>query len=220
MKHLATSFILFFSLLAFCQNKEKPIYYIDVDGAIITKKIFIEKKRKPIDNGGYLNIYLENDTCFVSKLIPRKNYGILKENEHLNLLNQIKDNSKKIISYYTLILYHPGKDQCNGGRTFNVHKIPRNIFSTKYVKHLRRKENYSVFWIHQKDSELNFTKKGIIKWQSDKDQYVENMFFKYHYSCNSFVIINNKTREYISVFGESGAPTVLDVVDEMKKSDK
>ena len=119
-----------------------------------------------------------------------------------------------VSSKYTIIKYHPGRDRCNGGRVkYNGHR--NHAFGKKYIQKLYKDYNVKTFWIHKKDSTVNFKDSGWINWQLDINQIVEKLFFKYHYPCGSFVVINNESKNYISIFGEYGASTVIEIVEEM-----
>ena len=53
---------------------------------------------------------------------------------------------------------------------------------------------------------------GIIKWHKDPNKIIEELFFKYHYPCMSFVAISGNG-EFISFFGEFGKETVWTAVE-------
>ena len=206
--------LLYFSLLSIYSQSEKLIYYYDVDGSKISKKNYVEKSsRYKSLNKNYLSTTFENDTCYIKKLVKRKNYGKLKKSE-LDSLYKTINNTTKSNQKFTLIHYHPGRDGCNDG-SISSNGIKNNIYNKQYLRRL--KKDYKIYWIYKKDETLNFEKAKSIDWQIDKNQFIEKTFFKYHYLCNSFVIIDNDTGNYISIFGESGGQTVIEIAEEMKK---
>lgn len=209
---------LWVTFICFSQEKDKPVYFFDVNGEIISQLLFNKKKAFNEGEPTYLSLYFENDTSFIAKLHPRKKYGRLSEKDYLNLKNYLKT-KKKTNKDYTLIQYHPGRDRCNGGRSYHLGNSRYGIYSRWYLKKLINEYNYDIHWFHKKDSTMKFRSRGPIKWKVDDKDFMKNLFFPYHFPCNSFVVISNNTKNYIAVYGESGGMTVMDVANEMKQVD-
>ncbi len=90
------------------------------------------------------------------------------------------------------------------------------------TKHLLKKLDDDVgiqnYWIHKKDKQVQYHKIKSIDWQLDKNETVEKLFFKLHYPCHSFVIVDNFSKNYISFFGEYHSQQIVVFVKEMSKS--
>lgn len=201
--------------MAYAQ-KQKPVYYYDLNGYEISKENYSIKANrfKPTDER-LIPILLETDTCYISILKKRKNIGRLSKSQLTSLLKYLNYAEGKIVNQYSVILYHPGRDRCNDGR-FRSNGHDNNIYDRKLPKRIKSVLNCNIFWIHKKDESLKFHRARYIDWQLDKEQFLEKLFFEYHYGCNSFVIINNSTGEYISLLGESGGNSLLEIAQEIK----
>lgn len=147
-------------------------------------------------------------------MYKRKNYGTLSKEDFKSLNTFLNNSNFKPKADFSIIQYHPGKDRCNGGNFFG------NRYNRGYLKKMKRKMQFNNYWIHKKDSKLNFMQPRGIDWQLDINQIVENIFFKHHYPCSSFIIIDNRTKSYISIFGEYGDYHVIEVAEEMIKKTK
>ena len=216
-------FIFFIALLYCCsgwsQTQEKPIYYADVNGYVISKDTFVSKIRDANNKLKHLSILFENDTCYIRKLVNRKNFGKLNSTQKQSLFSILNGNTDLIQEKYVVILYHPGRDSCNGGR-FYSNGIKNNIYTRNYKKKVDKKYHSKTYWFHKKDKSIDFESINYINWQLDKDEVIEKLFFKHHYQCNSFVVINNSNGNYISILGESGLPSVIEVLEEMIEHNK
>jgi hypothetical protein len=203
--------IIYFSVYA---QKKKPVYYYDVNDTEIQQKTFKNKYSKPNNNGiYYLKLLFENDTSYIEKLVLRKNYGKLNQTEIDKLNNELNEYSFKPVADFTIIQYHPGKDECNSGRLY--FKGANSAYENSYLKRLKKKMNFKNYRVYKQDSTLDYSILDGYEWQFDKNKTIETLFFKHHYPCMSFVIINNKTRNYISIYGEYGAKSVTKIAEEM-----
>ena len=208
MKNFFFIFLFLVPLLGSSQ-KQKPVYYYDINDYQISEKVYLEKYRNREDNISYHSLSFENDTSYIQKLVKRKQYGKLNLevlNELMNFLNSKQELKKE---KYTIIQYHPGKDRCNGG------EFRGNRYNRSYLKKLKKSLSFNNYWIHKEDSSIKFNKPPWIDWQLDSNQLIEKLFFKYHYPCYSFVIINNQTRNYISILGEYGDYSLLKLAEEI-----
>ena len=146
----------------------------------------------------------------------RKNYGKLDSLTHSKLNNYLEVIEKVYKTKFTIIQYHPGKDNCNDGRVrFNGKE--NHCLGKKYIENLKNSHNLEAYYIHKLDANINFKKSGWINWYSDKNRFIETLFFKHHYPCGSFVAVDNKTRNYILFLGEYGASTVTKIIEEISK---
>ncbi|MFD1063753.1 hypothetical protein ACFQ1Q_10895 [Winogradskyella litorisediminis] len=213
MKYLVFVLSVWFSFLAFGQKK-KPIYYWDVDNSIMTKRNFLKKKTDGIKNGTYyLSLAFENDTCYIRKLESRKNYGKLNKDELIVLNKYLNELEFKPSARLSIIQFHPGKDRCNSGRLY--FKGQNSSYGNSYLKNLKNKISLNNYRIYKKDSTLDYSGFNRFKWNFDEKRLIENMFFKYHYPCGSFVVIDNLTHKYISIYGEYGSSSVTKIVEEI-----
>ncbi|MEH6537492.1 MAG: hypothetical protein V7719_13930 [Psychroserpens sp.] len=216
MKGLLFTISLLLSFSCLSQTIEKPVYYLDVNGYSIPKDVFIKKSsRNAHINESYFSITFENDTCYLRQLVKRKNYGRLNKSQRAKLFSNLNTNTKTPEEKFSIILYHPGRDTCNNGH-FRSNGIKNNIYGKGYLRKLKTYFDYKIFWVHKKDESIKFNRVSYINWQQDKNQFIEKLFFEYHYLCNSFLIINNSTGNYISIFGESGGNTVVKIAKEIR----
>ncbi|MDG5491409.1 hypothetical protein [Psychroserpens sp. SPM9] len=209
------SLIFLLTCLSSLGQSIKPTYYADVNGYIIEKRVFLEKSSvdKPI-NERYFSVTFKNDTCHIKKLVKRKNYGRLTDSKLKELLSNINADTKGSNEKLITISYHPGRDGCNNGN-MDYNGIRNNIYNIRLIKRALKKYNHKTYWVHKYDASLDFHRAKGIDWQLDANQMIEKLFFKHSYPCNSFVVINTKNGNYISLLGESGADSVIDIVKEL-----
>ncbi|WP_460218705.1 hypothetical protein [Psychroserpens sp. MEBiC05023] len=216
MKTIAYFIFLLSSYTCFSQNETKPVYYYDVDGREISKEAYSKKSSRYNSlEERCLSLVFDKDTAYIGILKKRKNLGKLTSTQLTALFYNINNNNTPI-EKYSIIQYHPGRDKCNNGR-FRSNGFENNIYDKRYLKKLKTHFNHKVFWIHKKDNSIKFNRVKYIDWQEDYNQYIEHLFFEYHYLCNSFVIIDNTTGNFISILGESGGNTVTEIAQEISK---
>lgn len=192
---------------------EKPVHYQDENKDFISKEVFLKKLRNRKDSINYFPINFVTDSSYIQRLVKRKNYGRLNELKLKELYQSISTDKTIPTEKYTIIQYHPGKDRCNDGQ------MRANRYEKHYLKKLKKTFNYKHFWIHKIDGTMNFNQRNI-DWITDINKTVERFFFKYHYLCYSFVIINNETGLFISLYSEYGKQKVIEVAEEMKRISK
>ena len=185
MKNLLR-FICLFILIYSCSSSKNHSYF-DENNVEIDKRKYNKRKH----SGELLGIKIDSSKL---KLTTREKRGILnnmpKFVETLEAgLNTTLDNNKPIV-----IIFYPGEDPCNSNGVTNKECYKQledglqQVAKTKplYIyKDAKGLENYD----------------GLLEWKQDPNQFIENLFFKYHYPCNSFVVISSKG-DYISYFGE------------------
>lgn len=178
------------------QNTVNAQTYYDVDDKIINREAF---DNILLDERFYS---VKNDSLKASKLMYRNNRGekgSLGDSE--NLFKQLNeklhlklDSNKPLIIYY-----YPGKDPCNSGGMYAVRK--EYLYSAKRLsKKIRKITNVNELRLYKNEEGL--TTKEDLNWKKDPNALIENLFFNYHYGCESFVIINKE--KYSAVFGEYG----------------
>jgi len=189
--------LLFFSWFCFsCTSShiknEDSITYYDENNKEISSKKFNRLLSE------YKSFEIPGNTSSERKLINRKQQGKIDQREKLdNLLtntHQISIDSEKPL----IVVYHPGADECNQGGTATP-------TSTKKWYDEMEKEIQNIAEV--KPVYLYKTKDGlqkrdlVVDWYKDPNHEFENLFFKHHYPCSSFVIID-KSGNYSSYFGE------------------
>lgn len=203
MKKLLLLFVLI------VQNTVNAQTYYDVDNNKIDKASF----DKLLAGKEYYQV--ENDSLKAFKLMYRNNRGergslgdtekLFKElNEKLNLK---LDSSKPLIIYY-----YPGIDPCNSGGMYSV-KREYLKSSKQLAKKVKAIADVNVLRIYKND--VGLTTKEDLNWKKDPNGLIENLFFNYHYGCESFVIINKE--KYLAVFGEYGHNQVTESLKEILK---
>lgn len=189
MKNLL-KFILLITLIFSC-SASKEYTYFDENNVEIDKKTYIKKKQ----TGELLGIQLDSTKL---KLTTREKRGTLtnmpKFIETLEVgLNITLDTTKPIA-----VIFYPGEDSCNSGGT------GKNEWIKNWYKQLedglQQVAEIKPLYIY-KDSKGLESYDGLLDWKQDPNQFIENLFFKHHYPCNSFVVISSKG-DYISYFGE------------------
>lgn len=206
MKKYFLSLLLIFSVnLTFSQVKKKIFY--DENREEITKESFYKQK----DYAENLDLYFENDTIITSLLVKRKNNGKLNDSVFKDLKKNLSLDPK-IINEIIVIVYYPGKDNCNGMERNSTW----NIFDNDYLKKLSKISKYKHFWIYKNEENLNYYHPKQVKWEKDINQFTEKTFFEYHYPCFSAVIIDENGK-YISYFGEFGKSTIWELSTELLK---
>ncbi len=202
-KYFSIILLLFIINLSFSQTKKKIFYNENFEE--VTESNFY--KQKNLERN--LDLYFENDTLISSLLIKRKNYGQLNENIFKKLqINLLPD--KEITNEITVIIYYPGKDNCNQKERNSTW----NIFDNDYLKKLNKITKYNHFWIYKDDEDLKYYYPNQVKWVKDNNQFIEKTFFEFHYPCFSAVVID-KNGKYISYFGEFGKSTIWELATDL-----
>ncbi|MFV8837455.1 hypothetical protein [Salinimicrobium soli] len=140
-------------------------------------------------------------------LHPRSTYGDIENKNFITtqlerLTGKKVDTTKNIV-----VIYYPGKDGCNSSA-----RVSRRDMSYRYKK-MERKVNKiaesSFFYIYNDKEGLYEKMDGFREWYQDPDYIFQELFFKHHYSCSSFVLISN-TGEFITTFGEFSLDEMLE----------
>jgi hypothetical protein len=175
----------------------------------IYQKIDKEEFLKYQNSLEYYDLYFENDSTFTALLVRKKNLGKLNEKEFHQLKKNLnlEENYKKDL---IVIIYYPGKDSCNRKES----RSGWNIFDRDYLKNLNKIASYSNHWIYKNNEDLKYYYPKKVNWRKDNNQFIEKTFFKYHFPCFSFVVIDNEGN-YISSFGEFGKQKVWDFSSEL-----
>lgn len=195
---------LFFNL-SFSQDK-KTIFY-DENNKVVSK---FEYQRRA-NHFSNLSLNFENDTLIGSILIKRKIYGKLNDSI-FTTLKKMFSLENELTKELIVIIYYPGKDRCNNARE---KMSPWNIFDNDYLRKLNKIASNNHLWIYKNDEDLEYFYPKKVKWQADKDQFVEDLFFNNHYPCFSSVVLD-KQGNYISYLGEFGKQVIWEIALELK----
>ena len=114
------------------------------------------------------------------------------------------------INKITVIVYYPGKDDCNETEINSTW----SIFDKDYLKKLNKICDYNHFWVYKDDENLKYYHPEEVKWEKDNNQFIEKTFFEFHYPCFSAVIIDENGK-FISYFGEFGKSTIWELTTEL-----
>lgn len=181
--------------------------YYDVDYNEIDKSTF---DKFLFDKQFY---YAENDSLNAFKILNRHERGevgtlddveaFFKElNKRLNLN---LDSTKPLIIYY-----YPGKDPCNSGGKYNIRR--EYLKSDKELaKKVKAITDVNVLRIYKNKEGIKTLKDH--DWRKDPNALIENLFFNFHYSCESFVVINKS--KYSAFFGEYSHDEVTENLKEI-----
>uniref|UniRef100_UPI00404B2E91 hypothetical protein n=1 Tax=Gelidibacter sp. TaxID=2018083 RepID=UPI00404B2E91 len=188
-------------------NPSSDYTYYDED----SKEISADKFLKKIEEHKF--IIITSDSLKIKKLIANPEKGYLKNKKELinhleNLTSKPIDSTKPII-----IIYHPGKDPCNSSGSATQESM--TLWHNELEKKTMEIAGVIPIYISKKPNELG-VRDQVLTWYEDKNHVIENLFFKYHYPCSSYVIISKKGY-YHSQFGEFGKESVWKAMRAMKR---
>jgi hypothetical protein len=200
---IALLLILFNSIL-YSQNKLNKYYNTNFEN--ISEKEFNDFLLN--DSYRYNSFELEDQFAFI--LYQRKTKGKLST-EELEKLNKSLLNKGNLNNNITIIIFYPGKDNCNGMERISTW----NVFDNDYLKQAK-KNSFNNFWIYKSDENLKYYHPKKVDWKKDDDQIIEKLFFKMHYPCSSSAVID-KDGNYILNLGEFGKQHIWEDVRELTK---
>ena len=201
---LTVLLLILFSTILYSQNK--PTKYYDTNFESIGEKEFNELLLN--QNYSYNGFELENQLAFI--LYQRKTKGKLST-EELDELNRSLQNKGSLNNNITVIIFYPGKDNCNGMERISTW----NVFNNDFLKQVK-KNLFNIFWIYKSDEDLEYYHPKKVDWKKDDEQIIEKLFFKMHYPCFSSAVID-KEGNFILNLGEFGKQDVLKDVQELTK---
>lgn len=181
--------------------------YFNVDHKEISKNRFdkLRATHKFLDVPG--------DTIGHIKLVERVENGKIEHRKTLQAALE-KELKMKLDADKPLVkVYYPGKDPCNSSGTNDKKRI--KDWHDDLHQGLEEIAQVKPIYIYKKKEGLE-KYKGILEYYKDPDARVENLFFKYHYPCRSFVVIS-KDGDYVSYFGEFGKKHLWNAVQILNK---
>lgn len=196
MKNILTTIILGFLIQSCSPSKtlNDKTRYFDENNIEIGKSKFdeIRATNKVLDIPG--------DSINHKKLTQRGQRGQIDNRAVLELALEQATQTSIDADKPIVIMYYPGKDPCNssGSPTPESNKVwhdelEKGVYDMAKVKPI---------YIYKNNRGLKRFR-GHLDWKKDPDGLIERLFFKYHYPCNSFVVIS-KDGHFVSFFGEFG----------------
>ena len=190
-----TTIVILIASFSFSQNHQidsDAIKYFDENYNSISKSQYKKrqlKKRLLSIQGDSINHKILSERTYQGKLNNKKSLDSLLSS---TISNKI-DSSKTVV-----IIYYPGKDPCNSNGSAT--KSSRKAWNEELEKKLFKITQTKPIYIY-KDLDGQEKYDGIMTWYKDPYGTIERLFFKYHYPCESFVVIS-KEGEFVSYFGE------------------
>ncbi len=206
---------LFVSSLSFSQNRKKTTIkykYFDENYQPISKTKFENRKRK----NRFLSV--QGDSIHHKILSVRAKEAILLNRNYLDSLLTLSTNKKIDSTKPLVIIYYPGKDPCNSSGIYG--RRTRKKWYDLMEEGINKIKESNIVYVYKNNEGLYRKNDGFKNWIKDPKQTVENLFFKRHYPCGSFVVISEKSK-FISYFGEFPKELVWKVVEVLttKKKD-
>jgi hypothetical protein len=158
------------------------------------KRILQDDYEEKILNGPYFGV--PGDEEGVMKLVHRMPVGLVDAKsiyQKLGLDEEYKDGKPLIV------LYYPGKDECNSTGLGNTPESLRKNVKT-VARYAEKHKAISPLYIYKNPHGLE-KYQGIQLWDADPDGLFEKQFFPFHYPCESFVVISPKGK-YRAILGE------------------
>lgn len=205
-KYLITFLLCLSSIISFGQKK---VVYLNDDLVEIPKSIF----EKEFDYSKFYKINFDLDTLNVNIIVQRERKGKINNEKRESIRESLSKTIKQNIpKNNTLVInYYPGEDKCNS--TIGVEYVSNRY--EKYTKNIQKQENLTQIYIYRTlKGAKNFGR--TLKWFPDEEHLLEKTFFRVHYPCDSFVLIDEKGNYYIQK-GEYNIDDVLPLL--MNKED-
>lgn len=205
----------FFTILFLCllrlesYAQQNNIRYFDENNKEISPKEF-ESRR---ETNAVLDI--PGDSIHHRKLTNRLETGEVSDRKKLMemLKSSVADGEGIDWEKPLVIIYYPGQDLCNSSDSSN--KSDRKKWYQELEKKITKIAKTKPIYIYKEPNGLE-KYEGILKWDKDPEGIIEKVFFKHHYPCGSFVIINEKG-QYASYFGEYGKENVWGILKSLSE---
>ncbi len=187
MKKLLCFIILIISLtLGYSQKRE---VYVDDDLNNISKESFEQNR----DLSKFLYLTFSDDSLIVNLKTERIVKGKISK-ENLSSIREflVQSSGEKISDTNNLVInYWPGNQYCELPNDLRI----MNQRTKAYQKKIAKIQNSSQFYVA---ADLNgIDKLGNIQWNLDSKSILKELFFKYPYTCGSFVLIDNQGNYYL-----------------------
>ena len=188
----------------FCQIQNSKIEYFDELGKKITQDQYVEK----IKSQKFTTIV--TDTTNNVHLTQKIQAGKITNKQKFDSIISRDFGNKYNSNLPLVIIYYPGRDYCNKANNGKKWNPIKNRYYNELEKGLRKLGKHNMFYVYKSNNGLKEGNKGYKKWYSDPDGIFEKLFFKYHYPCNSYIILKPDAK-YIAIYGESGKEKVWEM---------
>lgn len=171
-------YILFLTLfLCLKVSSQKKEFYVDDNFNEISKKEFLKKNDKMSYSWS-----VDQDSTIYNIRVKRIVAGKLNEDQ----LNSVKKilNIQQNFNKNITINYYQGLDVCNKNSDQNDYVISD---LKEYIKKFK-KINSSLFLVYSDEEGLR-NRLQKFDWIYDKDRVIEDLFFNFHYPCDSAIVI-------------------------------
>ena len=186
-------------------SSQKSSQYLDQNGKEIT-----EEKQRAIFNrnrGGLISATISEGDSIKYQLVPRQEEGRLTPDVNQDLAVYLATIAPAALpkKYLAVIIYYPGKDENNSSGTATRKSYAKwyNAMESKLAKI----DGAVPFYVYKDDEGLERQTLGR-NWHADRDQLIENTFFKYHYPGGSYTVVD-ALGNYRSYFGEYSKESVV-----------
>lgn len=204
-KSIIYLFITIFMLSGTIVSAQQKIYE-DLNGNKISEEAYKLIKRET----DYLWAYRNEGNALV--------YFFVKERADSGLLSD--DDFTKIKAKYPfgknrtpiIIEYFPGLDECSAHLPERLNEM---IDSHKTSDTKLRKKGGELYNVYKNNKGVEKISDAL-NWQKDDEELIEKTFFKYHYPCGSYVVING-VGEYRAFFGEYSTQQIVEDFDKLKR---
>ena len=171
-------YILFLTLfLCLKVSSQKKEFYVDDNFNEISKREFLKKNDKMSYSWS-----VDQDSTIYNIRVKRIAAGKLNEDQ----LNSVKKilNIQQNFNKNITINYYQGLDGCNKNSDQNDYVISD---LKEYIKKFK-KINSSLFLVYSDEEGLR-NRLQKFDWIYDKDRVIEDLFFNFHYPCDSAIVI-------------------------------
>lgn len=193
--------LMFFQTAVFAQHQTEKYY--DQNDQELTFEAFEKLRRQ----SSVTSITIKPNH---KKIVDRLEAGELTNHQQLIEKLQKAVGQPKNVDWQKplVILYYPGIDWCNSSGSAT--KNSRKIWFGELEIGIKKIAQTQPIYIYKNAKGLE-KYDGIMTWHKDPEAIIQKTFFKHHYPCGSFVIINPDGK-YASYFGEYSQRDVWDVL--------
>ncbi|HZW78373.1 MAG TPA: hypothetical protein VFF21_08725 [Flavobacteriaceae bacterium] len=188
---------------------EDSIRYFDENYHPITKETFDQKR---YFGGTFIGI--RGDSIHHTILAYRKIRGTIANKSSLDSLLADATNTRIDPEKPIVVIYYPGKDNCNSTGTTNRKKFGKQY--DRLEKRIDRIQKSHIFYIYKDKEGLYDRYDGFKTWIADPQGIFEKTFFSRHYPCSSEVVIS-PSGKFISSRGESDLMDIIQMIKDLKE---
>ncbi|WP_452223175.1 hypothetical protein [Lacinutrix chionoecetis] len=200
MKNTIPLLLILFFGLSYSQNSNKKEMLYDENWNLIKMEEFKEK----IKDKKYAYRFVENDTAYLGKILLKEKTGEITDNERTSLVNYLRSITKiEVDSTKNIVINFFFKPEVKP----NGSCIDHYTSDYKYKKYFKKSGKDTQFFITEKG--YNYKSKNVFE---DKDNFIRELFFKYHFTCGNYIIIKNNGK-YLRRFGEYRQHEIIEKIN-------